>query len=47
MMDDLTKVIDKEKNNLVKANFKDKVENILTEKIGQKVILEDVHIIHR
>lgn len=47
MIDNLTRVIDKEKNNMVKAEFKDKVENILTEKMGQKVILEDVHIIHR
>jgi hypothetical protein len=47
MMDDLTKVIEKEKNNLVKAEFKDKVENILTEKLGQKVVLENVQIIHR
>jgi hypothetical protein len=47
MIDDLTKVIEKEKNNLVKAEFKDKVENILTEKLGQKVVLENVQIIHR
>jgi len=47
MAEDLTKVIDKEKNNMIKAEFKDKVENILTEKMGQKVILEDVHIIYR
>lgn len=47
MIDDLTKVIEKEKNNQVKAEFKDKVENILTEKLGQKVVLENVQIIHR
>jgi len=46
MIDDLTKVIEKEKNNQVKTEFKDKVENILTEKIGQKIILENVQIIH-
>lgn len=47
MIDDLTKVIEKDKNLEVKAEFKDKVENILTEKIGQKVVLENVQIIHR
>ena len=47
MMDDLTKVIEKEKNNQVKAEFKDKVKNILSEKLNQKVILENVQIIHR
>lgn len=46
MIDDLTKIIEKEKDNQVKVEFKDKVENILTEKLGHKVILENVQIIH-
>ena len=37
----------KEKNTQVKVEFKQNVENILTEKFGQKIILEDVQIIHR
>lgn len=47
MIDDLEKVFEKEKNTQVKVEFKQNVENILTEKFGQKVILEDVQIIHR
>ena len=47
IIDDLEKVFVKEKNNQVKVEFKDKVENVLTERFGQKVILEDVQIIHR
>lgn len=46
IIDDLEKVFQKEKNNQVKVEFKDKVENILTERFNQKVILEDVQIIH-
>jgi hypothetical protein len=47
IIDDLEKVFEKDKNNQVKVEFKDRVENILTEKFNQKVILEDVQIIHR
>jgi hypothetical protein len=47
MIDDLEKVFEKEKNTQVKVEFKQNVENILTEKFGQKIILEDVQIIHR
>lgn len=47
IIDDLEKVFIKEKNNQVKVEFKDTVENILTERFGQKVILENVQIIHR
>jgi len=46
IIDDLEKVFEKDKNNQVKVEFKDRVENILTEKFNQKVILEDVQIIH-
>ena len=46
IIDDLEKVFEKDKNNTIKVEFKDKVENILTEKFNQKVILEDVQIIH-
>lgn len=46
IIDDLEKVFEKDKNNQVKVEFKDKVENILTEKFNQKVVLEDVQIIH-
>lgn len=47
IMDDLTKVFEKEKNDQVSVQFKNQVENELTERFGQKVILEDVQIIHR
>lgn len=47
IMDDLTKVFEKEKNDTVSVQFKNEVENELTERFGQKVILEDVQIIHR
>ena len=38
---------EKTKNNTVKVEFKDHVENLLTEKFNQKILLEDVQIIHR
>ena len=47
MIDDLEKVFEKDKNNQVKVEFKNQVENQLSEQFGQKVILEDVQIIHR
>jgi hypothetical protein len=47
IMDDLTKVFEKEKNDQVTVEFRNQVENELTERLGQKVILEDVQIIHR
>ena len=47
IMDDLTKVFEKEKNDTISVQFKNEVENELTERFGQKVILEDVQIIHR
>jgi hypothetical protein len=47
MIDDLTKVFEKEKQDQVKVTFKNQVENQLSEQFGQKVILEDVQIIHR
>lgn len=47
MIDDIEKVFEKSKNNTVKVEFKDHVENLLTEKFNQKIILEDVQIIHR
>jgi hypothetical protein len=47
MIDDLTKVFEKDKNDQVKVDFKNQVENQLSEQFGQKVILEDVQIIHR
>lgn len=47
MVDDMESVFEKEKNDEVKVEFKNKVENILTEKFGQKIILENVQIIHR
>jgi hypothetical protein len=48
MVDDFADVFEKEKNNEVKVKmkFKEKVENILTERFNQQVILEDVQIIH-
>lgn len=47
IIDDLEKVFVKEKKDQVKVEFKNAVENILTEEFGQKVILENVQIIHR
>jgi len=47
MIDDIEKVFEKTKNNTVKVEFKDHVENLLTEKFNQKILLEDVQIIHR
>lgn len=47
MIDNLESVFEKDKNNQVKVEFKNQVENRLTEQFGQKVILEDVQIIHR
>lgn len=47
MIDDIEKVFEKSKNNTVKVEFKDHVENLLTEKFNQKILLEDVQIIHR
>lgn len=47
MIDDVEKIFEKSKNNTVKVEFKDHVENLLTEKFNQKIILEDVQIIHR
>ena len=46
MMEDKQSVFEKDKKT-VKVEFKHNVENILTEKFGKKVILEDVQIIHR
>jgi len=46
IIDDLEKVFEKGKNNTVRVQFKDQVENILTEKLNQKVVLENVQIIH-
>ena len=45
--DNLESIFEKEKNNEVKIEFKNQVENHLTEQFGQKVILKDVQIIHR
>jgi hypothetical protein len=47
IMDDLTKVFEKDKNDEISVEFRNQVENELTERFGQKVILEDVQIIHR
>jgi hypothetical protein len=47
MIDDLEKVFEKDKNNQVKVEFKNQVENQLSEQFKQKIILEDVQIIHR
>jgi len=47
MIDSLEKVFEKDKNDQVKVEFKNQVENQLSEQFGQKVILEDVQIIHR
>jgi hypothetical protein len=47
MIDDIEKVFEKTKNNTVKIEFKDHIENLLTEKFNQKILLEDVQIIHR
>ena len=47
MIDNLESVFEKDKNNQVKVEFKNQIENQLTEQFGQKVILEDVQIIHR
>ena len=47
MIDNLEKVFEKDKNDEVKVEFKNQVENQLSEQFGQKVILEDVQIIHR
>jgi hypothetical protein len=47
MIDNLEKVFEKEKQDQVKVEFKNQVENQLSEQFGQKVILEDVQIIHR
>jgi hypothetical protein len=46
MMENKEEIFEKEKKT-VKVEFKHYVENVLTEKFGQKVILEDVQIIHR
>lgn len=46
MMENVETVFEKETKQ-VKVEFKENVENILTEKFGKKVILEDVQIIHR
>ena len=40
-------VFEKDKNDEIKVEFKNQVENQLSEQFGQKVILEDVQIIHR
>lgn len=47
MINDIEEIFEKEKNNQVKIDFKNKVENQLSEQLGQKVILENVQIIHR
>ena len=47
MIYNLESVFEKDKNNQVKVEFKNQIENQLTEQFGQKVILEDVQIIHR
>jgi hypothetical protein len=47
MIDNMEKVFEKDKNNKVRVEFKNQVENQLSEQFGQKVILEDVQIIHR
>jgi len=47
MMDDFEKVFEKEKDTKVEVEFKNKVENQLSEQLGHKVLLEDVQIIHR
>ena len=47
MINDLEQVFEKEENNQVKVEFKNQVENQLSEQFGQKVLLEDVQIIHR
>ena len=47
MIDNMESVFEKEKNDEVKVEFKNKIENLLTEKFNQKVVLEDVQIIHR
>ena len=47
MIDNLEKVFEKDKNDKIKVEFKNQVENQLSEQFGQKVILEDVQIIHR
>jgi hypothetical protein len=46
MMENKEEIFEKEKKT-VKVEFKHQIENVLTEKFGQKVILEDVQIIHR
>ena len=46
MMENIETVFEKETKQ-VKVSFKEQVENVLTEKFGKKVILEDVQIIHR
>jgi hypothetical protein len=46
MMENIETVFEKETKQ-VKIKFKEQVENVLTEKFGKKVILEDVQIIHR
>jgi hypothetical protein len=47
MIDNIEKVFEKDKNNQIKVEFKNQVENQLSEQFGQQVILEDVQIIHR
>jgi hypothetical protein len=47
MIDNIEKVFEKDKNNQIKVEFKNQVENQLSEQFGQQVILEDVKIIQR